>query len=73
MGTSTGVDRAALGLDAEPIEASAAAQVDPTRTEVPGPKFGDWAATAEKPWQTSMATENDDAGIGSEPDPEGEV
>lgn len=73
MGTMTGVDRAALGVEAEPTEAAPNAQVEGAQTRIPGPKFGDWPATAEKPWQTSMATENDEAGIGAEPDAEGEV
>jgi hypothetical protein len=73
MGSITGVDRAALGLDAQPVEAPPSAEVDAAQTRVPGPAFGDWPATAEKPWQTSMATENDEAGIGSEPDAEGEI
>lgn len=73
LGTITGVDRAALGLDAEPVGASPSAHVDPSQTRVPGPEFGDGPATAEKPWQTTLATENDEAGIGAEPDPEGEV
>lgn len=73
LGTITGVDRAALGVDAEPVSASPNAQVDATETHLPGPEFGDWPATAEKPWETSLATRDDEAGIGAEPDPEGEV
>ena len=73
LGSIEGADRAALGLDAQPQEASAAAQVDPSESHVPGPAWGTRPATDEKPWQTSLATESDDSGIGAEPDPEGEI
>jgi hypothetical protein len=73
MGSIEGADRAGLGLDAEPEPAPRAAQVDPTEAHVPGPVWGDLPATDRKPWQTSVATKSDDAGIGAEPDPEGEI
>jgi hypothetical protein len=73
LGSLEGADRAALGLDPAPQPASPAAQVDPSETALPGPKFGDQPATAAKPWYTSLAAESDEAEIGAEPDPEGEI
>ncbi len=73
MGSIAGADRAALGVDARAESAPEGAQVDPTETDIPGPHFADHPATAEKPWETSFATKSDDAGIGAEADPAGEV
>lgn len=73
LASVTGADRAALGLDPEPGLAPPGAEVDASETSVPGPKFGDWPAAAEKPWETSLATKSDDAGIGAEPDAEGKI
>lgn len=73
LGSIEGADRAALGLDAEADSAPPGAQVDPTEADLPGPKFGDFPASDEKPWETTLATKSDDAGIGAEPDPEGEI
>jgi hypothetical protein len=73
MGSIAGADRAGLGLDAEPETAPSGAQVDPSESELPGPDFGTFPTTAEKPWETTLATKSDDAGIGAEPDPEGEA
>ncbi|HET8570396.1 MAG TPA: hypothetical protein VFN14_00715 [Candidatus Limnocylindria bacterium] len=73
MGSIEGADRAGLGIDAEPEPAPVAAQVDPSKTHVPGPAWGDLPATDRKPWQTTLATKSDDAGIGAKPDPEGEI
>ncbi len=68
-----GADRAGLGLTPEPASAPPGAHVDGSRTQVPGPRFGDTPADAEKPWETSLATKNDHTGIGAEPDAEGEL
>ncbi len=74
LGSIEGADHAALGLDAEPASAPPGAQVDPSEAAaLPGPAFGDAPNTARKPWETSLATKSDDAGIGAEPDPEGEI
>jgi hypothetical protein len=73
MGSIEGADSAALGLEPEPLSAPSGAHVDPTMRQVPGAKFGEDAPTTAKPWATSLATENDDAGIGAKPDPAGEV
>ena len=73
LGSIAGADRAGLGLVGEPESAPAGAQVDPSEADVPGPDFGDFPATADKPWETTLATKSDNAGVGAEPDPEGEV
>ncbi len=73
LGSIAGADRAGLGLDGVPETAPPGAQVDPSETNVPGPDFGDFPATAKKPWETTLATKSDDAELGAEPDPEGEI
>lgn len=73
LGSIAGADRAGLGLDGGPDSAPSGAQVDPSEADVPGPEYGDFPATAEKPWGTTLATKSDDAGAGAGPDPEGEV
>jgi hypothetical protein len=73
LGSITGVDRAALGIDADPVEASPNAVVDASETRVPGPEYGDSPADARKPWETTLASKSDMAEIGGEPDPEGKV
>jgi hypothetical protein len=73
LGSIDGADRAALGLDPGPASAPPGAQVDSSATHLPGPKFGDRPATEDKPWTTSFATESDEAGIGADPDPEGQI
>jgi hypothetical protein len=73
LGIIEGTDSAALGLDPQPASAPPGAKVDSSMTQMPGPKFGDHPATEDKPWATSFGTESDEAGIGAEPDPEGQI
>lgn len=72
LGSIRGADAAGLGLDVRTNPAPAAAAVDPSDTRVPGAHFGDHPATAEKPWQTTLATNSDKAEMGAAPDPAGE-
>ncbi len=72
LGSIRGADAAGLGLDAVTNPAPAAAAVDPGERLVPGADFGDHPPTADKPWETSLATISDDAEMGARPDPAGE-
>lgn len=67
LGGLEGADAAALGAESPPQSAPAAAQVDDEENLVPGATFGLHAATADKPWFTSLAAESDQAGVGNEP------
>lgn len=72
LGSIRGADAAGLGLDARTSPAPAAAAVDSSDARVPGAGFGDDPPTASKPWETTLATNSDNAEIGAEPDPAGE-
>jgi hypothetical protein len=67
LGGLEGADAAALGAESPPQSAPAAAQVDDEENLVPGATFGLHAATADKPWFTSLAAESDQAGVANEP------
>lgn len=72
LGSIRGADLAGLGLDAPTNPAPAAAAVDPSDRLVPGADFGDHPPTAHKPWETTLATNSDNAEMGAEPDAAGE-
>ena len=63
-----GTDAAALGTAAPVESAPPGARVDAAETHVPGPTF-DGPGQAEKPWSSSLAAENPQAGVANEPDP----
>ena len=66
LGTIEGVDDAALGIDAEPAGAPPGAQVDATDTRVPG-ATKEGPAQGVKPWSTSLAFDDDQAGVANDP------
>jgi hypothetical protein len=63
-----GTDAAALGTAPPTESAPPGARVDDAETHVPGPTFDGPGRTA-KPWSSSLAADNPQAGVANEPDP----
>jgi hypothetical protein len=66
LGVIEGTDDAALGIDADPAGAPAGAAVDPTETRVPG-ATKEGPAQGVKPWSTTLAFNDEQAGVGNDP------
>ena len=62
-----GADAAALGTTSPPETAPPGAQVDPSEHLVPGADFDARRADAAKPWSTSLAFADDQAGVANDP------
>ncbi len=60
-----GADSAAAGTGQPPESAPAAARVDDTEHQVPGPRY-DGPGRAAKPWATSLAAESSQAGVAND-------
>lgn len=62
-----GADAAALGTTPPPESAPPGAEVDPSEHLVPGATFDERHPTETKPWFTSLAADDDTAGVANEP------
>ena len=60
-----GADSAALGTADPPESAPPGARVDDAEHRVPGPTY-DGPGRVAKPWNTSLAADNDQAGVANE-------
>jgi hypothetical protein len=62
-----GADAAALGQAPPPSSAPPGASVDPSEHLVPGADFEDHPATEAKPWSSSLAARDSQAGVANDP------
>jgi hypothetical protein len=62
-----GADAGALGTSPPPETAPPGAEVDASEHLVPGATFDDRPPTGAKPWFTSLAFDDDQAGVGNDP------
>ena len=61
-----GADAASLGQAEPPRSAPPGANVDPSEHRVPGAGFDDHPATEAKPWSSSLAARDPQAGVGND-------
>jgi hypothetical protein len=62
-----GADAAALGQTEAPRSAPPGAEVDPSEHLVPGARFDDHPAVEAKPWSSSLAARDSEAGVANDP------
>ena len=62
-----GADAAALGLGGVPEPAPPGAEIEDVERLVPGADFDDSLPTESKPWHTSLASDDDQAGVANDP------